>query len=462
MELRLSVKQTMTLSPQLIQSMEILQMGSQELLEHVQEMSQENPLLEVADTGEKKEEILDLWKKVEWLGSMDVRRGNYRSDSDDDEKEPISNYSAAEQWEEVLPLHLISQLPARPMSTELELAAKFIIANLNDNGYLDEDLEVATAPLDCTLELAEEALRLVQSLEPAGVGARTLSECLCLQLQRKGESGTLAERIAKEYLTALARNQYAHIARELDADIYEVRRACDRIRFLNPKPGSGFSNRENLGYITPDIILIRDGDRFKLKVNDEGYFPNLSISTYYVSLMKGRADQDVKKYLTDKMRQAKWVIKSIEQRRSTIMDCALCILELQNDFFRYGPGHLVPMTLADVADKLGIHESTVSRAVKDKYIQCCRGVVPFSYFFSRALGGDGAAEAGTASPDGAKAMLKKLIEGEDKRKPLSDQKLTNLLEAEGITLSRRTVAKYRDELSIPSSAGRRQYDKPKA
>ena len=171
-------------------------------------------------------------------------------------------------------------------------------------------------------------------------------------------------------------------------------------------------------------------------------------------MLKHSGDSEVREYLMGKVRQAKWVVRSIEQRRSTLLQCAEHILELQEDFFRHGPGHLRPMSLADIAQRVGVHESTVSRTVKDKYIQCASGVYPLSYFFSRGLGGSGDA----SSPDAAKALLKKLIAGEDKKKPLSDQKLCELMGREGCEISRRTVAKYRDELGIPSTTGRKQYE----
>jgi RNA polymerase sigma-54 factor len=176
--------------------------------------------------------------------------------------------------------------------------------------------------------------------------------------------------------------------------------------------------------------------------------------------MKNCGESEVRDYLMGKVRQAKWVMKSIEQRRSTLMDCAKCILELQENFFRHGPGHLVPMTLSDVASRLNIHESTVSRAVKDKYIQCSMGVFPFHYFFSRSLGTSSGTQSGddTASPDAAKALLKKLIAEENKKKPLSDQKICELMDQNGISISRRTVAKYRDALGIASTTGRKEYE----
>ena len=278
-----------------------------------------------------------------------------------------------------------------------------------------------------------------------------------LQLRRRKEDSALALKIAEGYLDPLSKNRYGCIAKALGVTQEEVHAACDVIRGLNPRPGSGFAARENLIYINPDIFVVNFPDHFELLTNDY-YFPSLRISSYYCRMLRDSEDKEVKDYLTDKVRQAKWVVHSIEQRRSTLLQCAQHILELQEDFFRRGPGHLRPMSLADVAQRVGVHESTVSRTVKDKYLQCASGVYPLSYFFSRSLGNASGASGEAASPDAATALLKKLIAGEDKRKPLSDQKLCELMEREGCTLSRRTVAKYRDELNIPSTTGRRQYE----
>ena len=263
--------------------------------------------------------------------------------------------------------------------------------------------------------------------------------------------------IARDYLDALSKSRYSLIARETGAPQDEVRAACDRIRSLNPRPGTGFSARENLTYISPDIIVVSFPDHFELLTNDY-FFPALSISTYYTRLLKESDEDEVKVYLTGKVRQAKWLVRSIEQRRSTLMGCAKCILDLQEPFFRHGPGHLVPMSLADVAARLGVHESTVSRAVKDKYIQCSQGVYPLSYFFSRSLSTSSDSSSETASPDFAKALIRKLIAGEDKHRPLSDQKLCEQMAEQGCIISRRRAAKYRDELRIANSAGRKLYD----
>ncbi len=455
MELNMSMKQTQTLSPQMVQSMEILQMGSQELLEYIENQAQENPVLEMEDNYAEQDQSAVLRRKLEWLESTDSQnRAYHQQDSEDDEREPISNYGNADETEENLYLYVLSQLELMDLEPAVMEAGKLLVESLNQNGWLDETLSDLAAEWELPQELLERALAVVQTLEPAGVGARNLSECLVLQLRRRKEDSELALKIAERYLDPLSKNRYGCIAKALGATQEQVRAACDVIRGLNPRPGSGFAARENLIYIKPDIFVVNFPDHFELLTNDY-YFPSLHISSYYCRLLRDSEDKDVKDYLNDKVRQAKWVVHSIEQRRATLLQCAQHILELQEDFFRRGPGHLRPMSLADVAQQVGVHESTVSRTVKDKYLQCASGVYPLSYFFSRSLGGEGEE---SASPDKAKALLKKLIAEEDKRKPLSDQKLCELMGREGCTLSRRTVAKYRDELNIPSTTGRKQYE----
>lgn len=455
MELSMTQKQTQTLSPQMMQSMEILQMGSQELLEYIEEALQENPVLEREEHYAQQDESADLRRKLEWLESTDPQNRYYHRQDSEGEDDPLRNYGAAEQDDENLYYYVSSQLHLLSLEPEIMACAEFLVESLNQNGWLDEPLSALAQDLGQPEERMEQALLAVQSLEPAGVGARNLSECLCLQLVRRTPVDQLAVQIAQEHLDALSKNRYGLIARSLKAGQEQVRRSCELIRSLNPRPGTGFAARENLSYITPDIIVVSFPDHFELLTNDY-YFPTLNISGYYSRLLKESDEEEVKDYLTGKVRQAKWTVRSIEQRRTTLMACAQCILELQEPFFRKGPGHLAPMSLADVAGRIGVHESTVSRAVRDKYIQCSMGVYPLSYFFSRSLGPS--ASSGGASPESAKALLKQLIAGEDKRRPLSDQRLCALMEEQGCALSRRTVAKYRDELHIPSTTGRRQYE----
>ncbi len=468
MGLSLMVKQIQTLSPQMLQSMEILQMSAQELLEHIQEVVQENPVLELKDACDEQDEFSVLQRKLDWLESTDVQNRIYHQDDTSEPGDPVSTYGTVEEWEENLYFYLFAQLQGEDFPPEVLASAKFIIESLNQIGYLDEDVDTLARHINQPGFVVREALALVQTLDPPGVGARNLSECLCLQLTRLGEEHSLAMQIARDYLDPLSKNRYGLIARALGVDCTEVRDACERIRALNPKPGTGFSARERLSYVVPDVIVVSFQDHFELLTNDY-YFPTLSISGYYRNLMKTSVDNSVKDYLLNKMRQAKWIVRSIEQRRSTLMECARCIVGLQEAFFRHGPGHLVPMSLADVADCLSIHESTVSRAMREKYIQCNSGVYPFQYFFSRGLAaarraGDGGiptadtGEAAAVSPDAAKALLKRLICEEDKKKPFSDQKLCVLMAQEGVLISRRTVAKYRSELHIPSATGRKSFD----
>lgn len=454
MELNMTQKQTQTLSPQMMQSMEILQMGSQELLEYIEEVVQENPVLEVEDRYDRQDEISILKRKLEWLEATDPQNRYYHQQDTEEDSDPLSNYGFVTDEDENLYHYVLSQVQMLELAPELAACCAFLVECLDQNGWLDEPLETLAADASQPFSQMERALEIVQSLEPAGVAARNLGECLRLQLLRRHEGDTLALQIVDHWLDALSKNRYNLIARALEVSQEEVRTACELIRSLNPRPGTGFASRENLTYITPDVIVVSFPDHFELLTNDY-FFPTLNISSYYCRLLKESDDAEVKDYLTGKVRQAKWVVRSIDQRRSTLMECAKCILELQEPFFRKGPGHLIPLSLADVAGRLGVHESTVSRSVKDKYIQCSMGVYPLSYFFSRSLGDR--AGGGSSSPDFAKAMIKRLTAAEDKRKPLSDQKLCALMAQEGCELSRRTVAKYRDELNIPSTTGRRQY-----
>ena len=451
MELNLELKQSLALSPQMVQSMEILQMGSQELLQHIEELLQENPVLEAEEPPGRDEEFAQVRRKMEWLESTDFQNRSYYRD--DSEEERSADYGESEEWRENLYDDLFSQLSGLTLEPEVKRAAVFLVESLTPNGYLDEEPDQLAQEAGCPLQEMEQALRVVQSLEPAGIGARNLAECLAIQLKRQG-TDPLALRIVEEgYLDALAKNHYGRIAKGLMVSQDQVRAACDKIRALNPKPGAGFAGREDLLYVTPDVIVVSFPEHFELMPNDF-YFPTLKISGYYKNLARDSGDPAVREYLVDKMRQAKWAIHSIQQRRSTLMECAQCILEHQEKFFRFGPGHLRPMSLADIAQRLGIHESTVSRTIRDKYLQCAHGVYPFGYFFSRGLGRVPGREDGT-SPDVAKALLKSLVAGEDRKRPLSDQKLCQRMEEAGVRLSRRTVAKYRDELGIPNAAGRK-------
>ena len=279
------MKQTQTLSPQMMQSMEILQMGSQELLEYIQEQVQENPILEMEEKYGKKDEVDQLQRKLEWLESTDAQNRYYhQQDTEDDEKDPISNYGTVDEREENLYLYVLSQLEVMGLEPEVLAVGRFLVESLNQNGWLDESVDELAEALGKPAALVEEALTAVQSLEPAGVGARNLSECLVLQLQRRHEDSALAIRIAQDFLDPLSKSRYGLIAKSLGVCQEEVRGACDLIRTLNPRPGGGFATRENLVYINPDLFVVNFPDHFELLTNDY-FFPNLTISGYYCRML---------------------------------------------------------------------------------------------------------------------------------------------------------------------------------
>lgn len=453
MELGLTQKQIQTLSPQMIQALEVLQMGSLELSAYLERLMEENPVLEQDAPAEQAEDdrALLLRRKLEWLRSTDVQNCWYHQQDVEDDYDPLAQ-SGCSPMEESLTYYLRSQVRFDQLPSPVAQVTEALMERLDSNGWLDESVHDLAVHLSVPERTVEEALRVLQGLDPAGVGARDLSECLCLQLKRRGEQG-LALTIAEHCLEDMSRDHYNLIAKRTGASRSEINAACALIRSLNPRPAMGFSARENLRYLIPDLIVVKFEDRFQLITNDS-YLPSLRLSEYYSRLFHDTDDPQVKEYLNAKLAQADQVVRSVAQRRSTLSSCARFLVDRQEAFFRCGPGHLLPLTLADAAQALGLHESTVSRAVRDKYLQCTYGVYPLGYFFTRSVGGsDG--EAATA--DRAHALLRALIDGEDKRKPLSDQALVRLLTEQGVALSRRTVAKYRSELGIPSTAGRKVF-----
>lgn len=452
MGLDLTQRQGQILSPQMIQSTTILHMASQELMEYLETLLQENPVLELEEHHDELEAVDDLRQKLEWLEANDPQNREYHWQDAQTNTDPLRNYGEIEQGEETLFHHLQIQISNLGLDINMTNCALLLAASLNQNGWLDEDIFVIAEEIGQPVSELERALDVVQSLEPAGVGARNLAECLRLQLLRQRPVNKLAIQITERHLDALSKSRYGLIARSIGTDQTEILAACELIRSLNPRPGSDFTVSKDVSYVMPDIVITDIAGRFELFHNDR-LFPTLSISPYYTRLLKENEDEQVADYLVNKVRQAKWAIQAVSQRKSTLTACVQCILEIQEDFFRLGENHLKPMSLADIAQRVGLHESTVSRAVNGKYLQCAKGTYPLNYFFSRRLGtGSGEHDM---SPSQAKNLLKKLIDDEDRRKPLSDQKLCECMTAMGCVLSRRTVAKYRDELGIQSASGRK-------
>lgn len=417
MELDLSLRQSAALTPQMVQSMKILQLDAQSLAEYLDELMLENPLLEEA--------------------APQRRPGGLAAVGGGDDA--LLRRCAAPERTETLAEHLLAQLDTRPLAPALRREAQRIAENLNAAGWLDGG------------DADPEALALIQSLEPAGVGARTLSECLCLQLRRRSPVPELALAIAERCLEDLSRSHYAQIARTLGAPQAAVREACALIRTLQPRPGAAFAPSEQTAYVTPDVFVAVRGGETEVSLN-ERCFPTLELSTSYSLLLRTQDDPELRSYLAEKQRQARWVLDALAQRRQTLLRCAEQITAVQRAFFCTPGAPLAPLRMAQTAEALGVHESTVSRAVKGKYLQCARGTFPLASFFSRELPAGGP----DASADRAKALLSALVAAEDRRTPLSDQQLAERLAAQGCPISRRTAAKYRAELGIPSTLERRE------
>lgn len=451
MDLNLTTKQLVSLSPRMLQSMEILNMTALELSAYLENLALENPVVDLEEP-ERKETVAKWRHMLDWLESAD-RKIPQASREAESREQFTSLYGAADPFEDNLYLSLLSQLHSLRLPPRLRSVAAYVIESLDSNGYLDDSDEAIASALHIPLPEAEEARLVVQSLEPAGVGARSLRECLMLQLRRLPGDCSLALAITENHLDALGRNRIGQIAKKIGKTPEEVREAAKLIRSLHPRPGMDVSAREAPAYMIPDLIVQFSDLKPEVIPNDSS-FPTIKISSFYRTLIKSTEDDEVKFYLRNKIRQAAWVIQSIERRKSTLIRCAECILEIQSEFFRKGHGHLVPMTLDDVASRLNLHASTVSRAIRGKHIQCSFGTFPMTSFFSRGLG-DRNDKTKNASPDHAKDILKRLIQTEDREHPCSDQKLSELMAKEGVTLSRRTVAKYRDELGYPNAYSRR-------
>ena len=332
----------------------------------------------------------------------------------------------------------------------------YLVCSLDSKGYFVGDIAQVAEHFSTSEEVVEEMLQEIQELDPAGVGARNLQECLLLQVERIKDYSDVTVEIIKNYMEEVAKNHLPNIAKKLQVSLEEVQDACEEIRKLNPKPGSSFSDREQLRYISPDAVVVKLEDQFEILINEYQY-PGFSISGYYQAMMESTTDEEAKKYLKDKVQQAQWVSNCISQRSSTLSRVMHLLVAKQNDFFMYGPGHKRPMRLVDLAEELNLHESTISRAMRGKYLQCSWGVFPLNYFLtSVAVKSSCGNEGDEKTPEQMKAMIQEIVDGENKKKPYSDQTISDQLAAKGIKLSRRTVNKYRTEMGIPDKSGRKE------
>ena len=441
--LKTELRQELKLTPQLLQSMEVLQMNSQELLEYLGRATEENPLLEQEDNASLRSAYEELRQKASWID------GGVYGSTFTHEENGLPERGAMDRETESLSAFLCDQLDRKHLPKPLLALSKYIAELVDEDGYLtQEDLD-GLLEMNIPDALIAQALGAVQSLDPAGVGARNLQECLLLQLARGGDASPAVMDIVARFLPELGRKHYGPISRELGLTVEEIQAAEKVIAALEPHPGQAFQPAEPTVYVRPDIFIVELDGEWKAVLN-EYYLPRVSISDYYARLLKESDEKETREYLRQKMQQAKWLLNSLERRGSTLRRCADAILDAQLPFFSGETSELSPMSLSSLAEVLELHPSTISRATRGKYLQCRQGTYPLRYFFSHAVGLQG------PSQQAVKQKLLLLVKGEDPNHPLSDQKLCELLSEDGIQVARRTVAKYRLELGIGSSTARKQ------
>ncbi|WP_416197551.1 MAG: RNA polymerase factor sigma-54 [Sporanaerobacter sp.] len=454
-DLTLEQAQRLVMTPELRQAIQLLQFTSQELNEYLEKQIEINPMLEkenVSEEYENIEEITNTNEEIDWKEFLENYDDiSYTVQNVKDDKE--ITYENFVCYSTSLKEYLLIQLGLTICEGFEREIGKYIIENIDENGYLTCSVEDIAETLNASTEQVEKVLLEIQCFDPVGVGARNLEECLCIQLKDKSIEDKNIYNIVKNYLEDIAQNRLQKISKELGLALEEVQDICDFIKTLEPKPGRSFSiGGGEVKYITPDVILQEIDGEYLVVLNDITA-PRLNINSFYKELMLKSDDANITSFLTEKLNSAMWIIKSIEQRKTTIYNVVYSILKFQKDFFEKGEKGLKPLTLKDVADDIGVHESTVSRATSGKYIQTPRGLFELKYFFTTGISGND----GEVSSISIKSMIKEFIEKENPKKPLSDQQIANMLKEKDISISRRTVAKYRDELNIPSSSMRRRY-----
>jgi RNA polymerase sigma-54 factor len=348
----------------------------------------------------------------------------------------------------MMQLELVSMKPA------CKMIARYIIESLDENGYLTSSIQEICQVFRAREEKVMEALAVIQGFEPVGVGARDLKECLLIQLKNRGKDKPEARLIIENHLEDIAENRLCNIAKALGISVKEVQDISDEIKSLEPKPGRQFGSSSDNRYIVPDVTVEKVGDEYVIIVNDSTA-PRLNISPYYQKMLR-EADKDsnISKFLSSRLNSALWLIRSIEQRRQTIYNVVKAVVNYQRDFLDHGPKHLKTLTLKQIADELGIHESTVSRSINGKYMQTPRGLFEIKYFFTSGVTGQ---DGSSIASESIKTIIREMIENEDPKSPLSDQAIADSMEECGIEISRRTIAKYRDEMNIPSSTKRKRF-----
>ncbi|MCB9655402.1 MAG: RNA polymerase factor sigma-54 [Deltaproteobacteria bacterium] len=479
--LNLKLQQQLVMTPQLQQAIRLLQLSRLELVDAINTEIVQNPALEedqrpeddtVAEeraiSGEEPNlrEVVDLDRakevtgdqqaagEIDWQQWLDqysstAPTGSQKAPSNEDLPSLEQTLTAKETLQE----HLTWQLTLVQMvESDREIAAE-IIGALGDDGFLvgERPCEDIAIRLGVSVDHVERVLSRVQDFDPAGIAARDIQECLLIQLRRQGNENKLAELLIRAYLPELEKRNFQAIARKEEVSIEEVAEALKVVQSLDPRPARSFGGQDSI-YITPDIYVNKVGDEYVIVQNEDG-LPMLRVSKYYRNALANGMNGEAKSYVQEKLRAAQWLIRSIHQRQRTIYRVMESILKFQREFFDRGIDHLKPLILRDVAEDIGMHESTISRVTSNKYVHTPQGIFELKYFFNSSIGRSEGDDVASAS---VKHRIKQLIDAEDAKRPLSDQAIVEILKKENINIARRTVAKYREALGILASSKRRK------
>ncbi len=471
--LRQRLEQKLKLAPQIIQSIEILQLPALDLQELITRELQENPVLEVGEP--ESEEQLEPEQTPPT--DADLERGREEPEYErlvdledtyfEDFARPRRKTGGDEQYGKMeamkdtpgrelsLQEYLFEQFKLLDLPDEDRWIAEELIFNINDDGYLRFSLEEIVESIDTPVlyTTAQRALKAVQGLGPTGIGAENLAQCLLLQINGGSPDASFIRELIENHLNDIGQNRYPKIAKDTGRSIEEIKAAIERIRTLNPRPGTLYSSK-TAPYVIPDSIVECIDGEYRTRLED-GYIPPLYINDSYKDLLKEHKDnKKISEFVKTKLDSARWLIDAIQQRRNTLYRIISKIVEIQEGFFDKGVEHLKPLKMQEVADGIGVHNSTVSRAISNKYVQTPRGVFPLKFFFS---GGTSVSDGSVESRVSVKQRVKDIIDNEDKSKPLSDDEVARLLKKAGLDVARRTITKYRRMMSIPSSRQRKEY-----
>jgi len=474
--------QQMVLAPQLRQSLKILQVAALDLRTVIQEELQANPTLEElpmegvslekenqsasegdgpssAEEDNNRSEAMDFSKEFEILGKMDEDWRDYMSQAGgaqqytSEDAERRQHFFDSLVSETSLQEHLIRQAELSDLDAKAMQAMQYLVGSLDDRGFLTQSASDVALQTGLPLSCVQEALKVLRTFDPPGIGSATLGECLLAQLAAKGRAESLASRIIRHHIDLLTRRRIPEIARKLGAPMEDIQTAIEEIGSLDPAPGRRFAADSNRA-VAPDVTVEKDDDKWNIILNND-YIPRLRISgTYRELIAKGTLNKQERDYLRERMRSGKFLINSIEQRQQTIERITREIVNVQEDFFEKGVANLKPLTMTQIADAVGVHETTVSRAIANKYMRTPHGVFDMKFFFTPGYQADSGESVSNKS---VKEMIADLVALEDRSSPLSDQEIVSKLQEKGLKVARRTVAKYREELGIMPSNLRRDY-----